>query len=34
MGSIVGALIVTHTPRMANESTAPVFTREMMRGMH
>ena len=34
MGSIVGALIVTHTPRMANESTAPVFTREMIRGMH
>ena len=34
MGMIVGALIVTHTPRIANESTAPAFTREMVRGMH
>jgi 3,4-dihydroxyphenylacetate 2,3-dioxygenase len=34
MGTIVGALIVTHTPRIANESTAPAFTREMIRGMH
>jgi len=34
MGSIVGALIVTHTPRIADESTAPEFTREMIRGMH
>ncbi len=34
MGSIVGALIVTHTPRIANESTAPAFTREMICGMH
>ncbi len=34
MGSIVGALIVTHTPRMADEFTAPAFTREMIRGMH
>ena len=34
MGSIVGALIVTHTPRIADESTAPAFTQEMIRGMH
>ena len=34
MGSIVGALIVTHTPRMADETTAPAFTRDMIRGMH
>jgi 3,4-dihydroxyphenylacetate 2,3-dioxygenase len=34
MGSIVGALIVTHTPRIADESTAPAFTHEMIRGMH
>src|SRR3954470_24641355 len=34
MGEIVGALIVTHTPRIANEATAPAFTREMIRGMH
>jgi 3,4-dihydroxyphenylacetate 2,3-dioxygenase len=34
MGEIVGALIVTHTPRIANEATAPEFTREMIRGMH
>ena len=34
MGEIVGALIVTHTPRIANEATAPSFTREMIRGMH
>jgi 3,4-dihydroxyphenylacetate 2,3-dioxygenase len=34
MGEIVGALIVTHTPRIANEATAPAFTRQMIRGMH
>lgn len=34
MGAIVGALIVTHTPRIADESKAPAFTREMIRGMH
>ncbi len=34
MGKIVGALIVTHTPRIADESNAPTFTREMIRGMH
>jgi 3,4-dihydroxyphenylacetate 2,3-dioxygenase len=34
MGEIVGALIVTHTPRIANEAAAPDFTREMIRGMH
>jgi 3,4-dihydroxyphenylacetate 2,3-dioxygenase len=34
MGSIIGALIVTHTPRIADESTAPDFTHEMIRGMH
>jgi 3,4-dihydroxyphenylacetate 2,3-dioxygenase len=34
MGSIIGALIVTHTPRIADESTAPAFTHEMIRGMH
>jgi len=34
MGEIVGALIVTHTPRIGNEATAPAFTREMIRGMH
>jgi 3,4-dihydroxyphenylacetate 2,3-dioxygenase len=34
MGELVGALIVTHTPRIANETTAPDFTREMIRGMH
>ncbi len=34
MGSIIGALIVAHTPRMADEATAPAFTREMIRGMH
>jgi len=34
VGAVVGALIVTHTPRMADESTAPPFTREMIRGMH
>lgn len=34
MGAVVGALIVTHTPRMADESKAPAFTREMIRGMH
>jgi 3,4-dihydroxyphenylacetate 2,3-dioxygenase len=34
MGTIVGALIVTHTPRMADEATAPAFTREMICGMH
>jgi 3,4-dihydroxyphenylacetate 2,3-dioxygenase len=34
MGEIVGALIVTHTPRIANEAAAPEFTREMIRGMH
>lgn len=34
MGSIIGALIVTHTPRIAHESTAPAFTRGMIRGMH
>ena len=34
MGAVVGALIVTHTPRIADESKAPPFTREMIRGMH
>lgn len=34
MGAIIGALIVTHTPRIANEAAAPAFTREMIRGMH
>ena len=34
MGAVVGALIVTHTPRIADESRAPDFTREMIRGMH
>ncbi|MFQ5904292.1 MAG: extradiol ring-cleavage dioxygenase [Candidatus Binatia bacterium] len=34
MGTVVGALIVTHTPRIADESKAPAFTREMIRGMH
>src|ERR1043166_6055486 len=34
MGEIVGALIVTHTPRIADEAAAPEFTREMIRGMH
>ena len=34
MGAVVGALIVTHTPRIAYESKAPAFTREMIRGMH
>jgi 3,4-dihydroxyphenylacetate 2,3-dioxygenase len=34
MGAIVGAFIATHTPRMADESTAPAFTREMIRAMH
>ena len=34
MGAVVGALIVTHTPRMAEECAAPAFTREMIRGMH
>lgn len=34
MGAIVGALIVTHTPRIADEARAPAFTREMIRGMH
>src|SRR5690242_3355630 len=33
MGEIVGALIVTHTPRIADEATAPEFTREIIRGM-
>lgn len=34
MGAVVGALIVTHTPRIADEARAPDFTREMIRGMH
>ncbi|HEX9442667.1 MAG TPA: extradiol ring-cleavage dioxygenase [Candidatus Binatia bacterium] len=34
MGAIIGALIVTHTPRIANEATAPDFTREMIGAMH
>lgn len=34
MGSVIGALIVTHTPRIADESKAPDFTRDMIRGMH
>ena len=34
MGKIIRAFIVTHTPRMADESKAPAFTRDMVRGMH
>ena len=34
MGEIIGALIVTHTPRIADEASAPAFTRDMIRGMH
>lgn len=34
MGAIIGAFIATHTPRMADENTAPAFTREMVRAMH
>ncbi len=34
MGEIAAALIVVHTPRIADESRAPEFGREMIRGMH